>query len=190
MPRAILLAKQKLNSSLSDSLGNRFVIVPLSQAKREAIAANLISVTEGALPGFCENMTLLEVASEHTSTFQRLCFSLMLSVAQVVLHRKYAEEDAQEIMIRAFHLFFSEPSEERLGPRFQKAFNHCLERYAGVWQLSVPMLNPNEDRMYEEWAGVFASELAIFHGIPCSQAKVRRWALAAISAFRDGCYPL
>lgn len=192
MARVIVLAKQKLDGSLpGDSVGARFVVVPIIEVKRHAIATTLISISNDAIPSFCaQNMTALGVDPAHRTLFECLCYALLLSVAEVVVYSKYTEEDAQGIMIRAFECFFGEPSEERLATSFQEAFNHAHERYVNIWQLSVPLLNLTEVQMYEEWARTFASELAVFHKISCSQRNVERWALTAIEAFRGGCHPL
>jgi hypothetical protein len=191
MAKVSLLAKQKLDGSLGYSSDARFVVIPITEGKCHAIATNLVSVANDAVPGFCaENMTALELEPAHRPIFECLCFALFLTVAEVVIYDKYTEEDAQAIMIRAFECFFGAPAEERLTTSFQEAFNHAHERYVSIWRLSVPLLDLTEGQMYEEWARTFTSELAILHGIACSQRKVERWALAAIGAFRDGCYSL
>ncbi len=191
MARVMSLAQKKLDGFLGDSIGARFVVVPITKCKCDAIATNLVSVSNDAVPSFCaENMKALEVDPAHRPVFECLCYALFLSVAEVVLHDKYTEEDAQAIMMRAFECFFAEPSEERLATSFQEAFNHAHERYVNIWRLSVPMLNLTEGQMYEEWARTFTSELATVHRISCSQRKVEGWALAAIGTFRDGCCSL
>lgn len=191
MARVMGLAKEKLDGHLAASIGARFVVVPITEGKCDAIATNLVSASNDAVPSLCaENMMALEVDPAHGPVFECLCYALFLSVAEIVLHDKYTEEDAQAIMMRAFKLFFAVASDERLATSFQEAFNHAHERYVNIWQLSVLMLNLAEGQMYEEWARTFTSELAGVHRISCSQRKVEGWALAAIGAFRDGCYSL
>src|SRR5215471_18887162 len=89
MARTVSLAKTKLNGALGDSIGVRFVIVPITDGKADAIATNLISVSNDAVPTFSlENMTALQVDPAHGLVFECMCYALFLSVAEVVLYAK------------------------------------------------------------------------------------------------------
>jgi len=191
MVRTVSLAKTKLDGSLGDSVGGRYGVVPILEGKADAIATNLIAVSNDSMPNFCcEQLAALQVDPALGPVFECLCHALFLSVAEVVLHAKYVDDDAQVIMTVAFECYFGEDSDERLASSFQEVFNHAHNRYVSIWRLSVPLLDLSEDQMYNEWARTFASEFAKVHEKSCPTRKVEEWALAAIGAFRGGCCSL
>ena len=191
MPRTLSLAKEKLDASAGGSTGSRFVVIPVTEARREAVAEKLIALSNDVISSHCgDGMTVGEISAAHRSLFECMFYAFVVSIGEVFMYDKYTGEDAQDIMYRAFACFFGEGSGARLESSFQESFNKAHEHYVSIWQMTKPLLNLTEDQMYQEWAKGFASGLAVVHKIPCSRRKVEGWAAQVIDAFRSECYVL
>lgn len=187
MPKVIELAKQKLQPAMGSPAGQRLKS-PVTDMKRQSVAKNMNAALNNALADHIgQSVRELEIEADHQAIFECLCQALVLSVMEVLVHEKYCEDDARDIMLRAFEVFFGEDPDYSLNGAFLDAFNHAHDRFVGIWILSAPLLGLTEDVLREEWARTFASELALVHRVPCSQHKIESWAFATINAATDGC---